>query len=218
MTNHFFLRIMIQLKMFGFYFVFLNCLHHRITRNNCNNVVSPVYPVFAILCWYSKNEIPGTAPELCYLKCKQFSPDILKFKTKHEDNLFNLKCSTVPRSFLFIFHAGSRGLSSNNSRNSSYKEKTAGSARVSRLSFRFLWLCLNRLLIKELSALKELVWLIKIKKSLTLILVSCLSVNFVHAYISKNPWARTRFWECQGQKSFGCLEEWYKNEFPGKHP
>ena len=46
----------------------------------------------------------------------------------------------VLRSFLFVFHAGSRGLGSNNSRNSSYKEKTAGSARVSRLSFRFLWL------------------------------------------------------------------------------
>ena len=46
----------------------------------------------------------------------------------------------VSRSFLFVFHAGSRGLGSNNSRNSSYKEKTAGSARISRLSFRFLWL------------------------------------------------------------------------------
>ena len=123
--------------MCGFYFVFLNCLHHHITRNNCNNVVSPVDTVFVILCWYSKNEIPGTVPELCYLKSKQFSPDILKFKTKHEDNLFNLKCSTVPRSFLFIFHAGSRGLGSNNFRYSIYKEKTTGSARVSRLSFRF---------------------------------------------------------------------------------
>ena len=31
-----------------------------------------------------------------------------------------------PSSFLFIFHAGSRVLGSNNLRNSSYKEKTAG--------------------------------------------------------------------------------------------
>ena len=31
-----------------------------------------------------KNEIPGAALELCQLKLKQFSPDILKFSTKHE--------------------------------------------------------------------------------------------------------------------------------------
>ena len=37
----------------------------------------------------------------------------------------------VPRTFLFIFHAGSRRLGSNSFRNSSYVEKTAGSARVS---------------------------------------------------------------------------------------
>ena len=43
----------------------------------------------------------------------------------------------VPRSFLFIFHEDSRELGSNNFRNSSYQEKTAGLARVSRLSFRF---------------------------------------------------------------------------------
>ena len=87
-----------------------------------------------------KNVIPEAALELCQLNIKQLSPNILKFRTKHEDNPFTLNCSVVPRSFLFVFHAGSRGLGSNNSRNSSYKEKTAGSARVSRLSFRFLWL------------------------------------------------------------------------------
>ena len=85
-----------------------------------------------------KNEIPEAALELHQLKIKQLSPDILKFRTKHEDNPFTLNCSVVPRSFLFIFHAGSRGLGSNNFRNSSYKEKTAGSARASRLSFCFL--------------------------------------------------------------------------------
>ena len=90
-----------------------------------------------------KNEIPEAALELCQLNINQVSPDILKFRTKHEDNqdnLFTLNCFVVSRSFLFIFHAGSRGLGSNNFRNSSYKEKPAGSARVSRLSFRFLWL------------------------------------------------------------------------------
>ena len=85
-----------------------------------------------------KNEIPEAALELCQLKIKQLSPDIFKFRTKHEDNPFNLNCSVVPHSFLFAFHAGSSGLGSNNSRNTSYKEKTAGSARVSRLSLRFL--------------------------------------------------------------------------------
>ena len=87
-----------------------------------------------------KNEIPEALMELYQLKIKQLSPDILKFRTKHEDNPFTLNCFVVPRSFLFVFHVGSRRLGSNNSRNSSYKEKTAGLARVSRLSFRFLWL------------------------------------------------------------------------------
>ena len=39
----------------------------------------------------------------------------------------------LPSTFLFIFHAGSRRLSSNSFRNSSHKEKTAGSDRVSSL-------------------------------------------------------------------------------------
>ena len=85
-----------------------------------------------------KHEIPGTALELCQLKRQQFSPDILKFSTKHEDNPFTLNCFVVPRTFLFIFHAGSRRLGSKNLRNSGYKRKTAGSARVFKLSFRFL--------------------------------------------------------------------------------
>ena len=85
-----------------------------------------------------KNEIPEVAMELWQLKIKQLSPDILKFRTKHEDNAFTLNCFVVSRSYLFIFHAGRRGLGFNNFRNSSYKEKTACSARVSRLSFRFL--------------------------------------------------------------------------------
>ena len=86
-----------------------------------------------------KNEIPGAALELCQLKIKQFPPEILKLSTKHEDNPVTLNCYMVPHTFLFIFQTGSRRLGSNNFWNSSYK-KTAGSARVSRLSFRFLWL------------------------------------------------------------------------------
>ena len=80
-----------------------------------------------------KNEVEGAALEPCQLKIKQFSQDILKFSTKGKYNLLLL---TVL--WLFIFHADSRRMGSNNFRNSSYKEKTAGSARVSKLSFRFL--------------------------------------------------------------------------------
>ena len=55
-----------------------------------------------------------------------------QIRTKHEDNPFTLICSVVSCSNLFIFHAGSRGLASNNFPNSSYKEKTASLACVSR--------------------------------------------------------------------------------------
>ena len=114
---------------------------YGITSNNCNNVVSPVFILYpSSFVGTLKNEIPGAALELCQLKIKQFSPGILKFSTKCKCNPFTLTCYMVPHTFLFIFHAGSRRLGSNNFRNSSYKEKTAGSARVSRLSFRFLWL------------------------------------------------------------------------------
>ena len=78
----------------------------------------------------TKNEVPGAALELCQLKIKQFSLGILKFRTSHEDNPFTLNCYMVPRTFL----------GSDNFRNSIYKETSTGSACVSRLSFRFLWL------------------------------------------------------------------------------
>ena len=119
---------------------------YGITSNNCNNVVSPVFILYpSSFVGTLKNEIPGAALELCQLKLKQFSPDILKFSRKHEDNPFTLNCYMVPRTFLFIFHAGFRRLGSNSFSfwNSSYKEKRVGSARVSRLSFRFLCLCSN---------------------------------------------------------------------------
>ena len=74
-----------------------------------------------------KHEIPGAALELCQLKIKQFSPDILKFSTKYRKNPFTLNCFMVPCTFLFIFHTGSHRLGSNNFQNSSYKERTTGS-------------------------------------------------------------------------------------------
>ena len=70
-----------------------------------------------------KNEIPGGALELCQLKINQFSPEILKFISEHEDNPFTLNCYLAPCTFLFLFHAGSRRLSSNNFRNSFIKQK-----------------------------------------------------------------------------------------------
>ena len=69
-----------------------------------------------------ESEIPGAALELCQVKIKQFSPDILKFSTKHEDNSFTLNYFMVPCTFLFIFYAGPRRLDTNNFRNSSYKK------------------------------------------------------------------------------------------------
>ena len=100
-----------------------------------------------------KNEIPGAALKLCQFN-KQFSPGILKFSTMHEYNPFTLNCSMVPCTFLF--HPGSRRLGSKTFRHSSCKEKTTGSARVSRLSSRFLWLCFyitTKIIIKKFSKL-----------------------------------------------------------------
>ena len=83
---------------------FLICLFklpsspYGITSNNCNNIVSPVFILYSSsFVGTLKNEIPGAALELCQLKLKQFSPDILKFSTKHEDNPFTLNCFMVPR-------------------------------------------------------------------------------------------------------------------------
>ena len=59
------------------------------------------------------------------LQIKHFSPGILKFSTKHKDNPFTLNYPMVSRTFLFIFHTGSRRLGFNSFRNSGHKEKTA---------------------------------------------------------------------------------------------
>ena len=61
-------------------------------------------------------------------------PPILKFGIKHVVKPLTLDCYAP---FILIFHAGLRGLGSNNFGNSSYKEKTAGSARVFRVSSRY---------------------------------------------------------------------------------
>ena len=70
-----------------------------------------------------KNEIPGAALELSQFKFRQFSADILKFSTKHEENPFTLNCFMVPHPFLFIFHAAWGRLGANNFRISSLKKK-----------------------------------------------------------------------------------------------
>ena len=70
-----------------------------------------------------KNVIPGAALELCKLKIKQLSPDILKFSTKHKNNPFTLNWYMVPCTFLFIFHAGLCRMGSNNFQSSCYGKK-----------------------------------------------------------------------------------------------
>ena len=135
MTDHFFLRIT-QLKVrFLIWFFKLPSSPYLVSQ------VITATTLFLQFILYSssfvgtlKNEIQEAALELCKLKFKRLSPDILKFRTKHEDNPFTLNCSEVPRSSLFVFHAASRGLGSNNSRNPSYQEKTTCSARIFRLS------------------------------------------------------------------------------------
>ena len=112
---------------------------YGITSNNRNNVVSPVFILYlSSFADTLKNEIPEAALELCQLKIKQFSPYILKFSIKNENNPFTCNCFMVPRTCLFIIYAGSCKLDSNNFNNSSYKEKTAGSACIYRRSFSFL--------------------------------------------------------------------------------
>ena len=61
----------------------------------------------------------------------QFSSGILKFGIKHVVNPLNFKVLKFPALFILVFYAGLHELDSNNFWNSSYKEKTAGLARVS---------------------------------------------------------------------------------------
>ena len=106
-------------------FGFLICLFQLLYINLSRVITATMFLLQFILYLSSfvdtlKNEILRAALELCQLKIEHFLPGILKFSTKHEDNRFTLNCSMVPRTFLFIFYAGSGGLGSKNFRNSSY--------------------------------------------------------------------------------------------------
>ena len=125
-----------------------------------------------------KNKIPEAALELYQLNINQLSPEILRFRTKYEDNQdnpFTLKCFVVSRSFLFTFNAGSRGLGSNNFRNSSYREKTARSARVSRLSVSYDYAFT---LTNSISSISFIIWSIE--------LILCFSFFYINNRLSFN--------------------------------
>ena len=51
-----------------------------------------------------KYEILGAALELCQLKIEHFSPDILKFNTKHKDNPFTLLYTVLRFPALFCLY------------------------------------------------------------------------------------------------------------------
>ena len=112
----------------------------QVSRNNTSMECSVFnFSLVAILYWYSKNEIPGAALELLKLKIEQCPPVIIKFSTKHVHNHLALTFFKVSWAFFYLYFMqvcfdwvpitfGTRVI-----------KKTAGSARVSRLSFRFLW-------------------------------------------------------------------------------
>ena len=79
MTDHVFLRIM-QLKIFGF----LNCLITVSRVITATMLFLQFIQYLLSVTVTPKNEIPGAALELCQLKIKQFSLDILKVSTKRE--------------------------------------------------------------------------------------------------------------------------------------
>ena len=99
MTDHFFLRIT---QNFGF-LIYLFKL--ALSPYLVSQVITATMLFLQFMLYSSsfvgtlKNEIPGAALELCQLKIKQFSPEILKFSTKHEDNPFTLNYCMVPRTF-----------------------------------------------------------------------------------------------------------------------
>ena len=103
MTYLFFLRI-IQLKMLGF------CLF-KLPSSPClvSQVITATMLFLQFVLYSSsfvgtlKNEIPEAALELCHMKIKQLSPEILKFRTKHKDNPFTLNCSVVSAAFCLYF-------------------------------------------------------------------------------------------------------------------
>ena len=49
------------------------------------------------------------------------------------------------------------------------------------------------------------------RKSSEILMIICPRIPF-------QPGPSTRFWESQSEKSYCCLREWHKSEFPVKHP
>ena len=90
MADYFFLRI-IQLKYWLFSLFFFVFLVFPSSPHQVSQVITVLFLQFMLsvssFVGALKNEIPEAALELCWLKIKQLSADILKFRTKHEDVL-----------------------------------------------------------------------------------------------------------------------------------
>ena len=104
-----------------------SCLYKIVLIKKMSVTATILFPQFVqyslSIAGTPKNEIPEAVLELCQLKIRQFSLDILKFSTKQEENPFTLNWFMVPPTFLFIFHAAWRRLGSYNFQNSSLKKK-----------------------------------------------------------------------------------------------
>ena len=94
-----------------------------------------------ILRWYSEKGDPRSCPGTIAVKGWAILSRHSQIWHKACSYYLDFKLLKFSTLLILIFHAGLRGLGSNNFCNSSYKENTVGSALVSRLSFRFLWLC-----------------------------------------------------------------------------
>ena len=89
---------------------------------------------------------------------------MLKFSTKHEHNPFTLNCYMVPRTFLFIFQAGSHRLGSNNFQNSSYKEKRpVRSVFPAYLSVSYNYACTNQNFVLAFFLKSNVIFTLKIR-------------------------------------------------------
>lgn len=60
-----------------------------------------------------------------------------------------------------------------------------------------------------------LLWKFFVQQFLSFLYSSLSKVDLSFSYF---PGPTTRFLGCRSQKRFGCLWEWRKSEFPGKHP
>ena len=92
MADYFFLRI-IQLKYWLFSLFFFVFLVFPSSPHQVSQVITATVLFLQFMLSLSsfvgalKNEIPEAALELCWLKIKQLSADIRKFRTKHENGL-----------------------------------------------------------------------------------------------------------------------------------